>query len=303
VNKGELGKLGVCAMASGLTTAEIVMTAQLIEELGYGCWWMPDISGRDHFVVLGAIFQATTRLKLATGITVIYTRDPGAMRESYYTLNEISGGRFILGLGASHKEVVESVLGMEYKPPLTAMRNYLAKFKSTPCQLMYFEGMEPPSLEKEGMVVLAALQDKMLRLGSQEADGVHPFLVSPEHTAHAREIIGPDALLAPEQHVVMIKDPSEARRVARQYADANLSLKNYRNSLRKYGYTDADFENGYSDRLIDDLVAWGDETAIMKRIEQHWNNGADHVAIMPLDPEFNPARVPHIPTLKALSVA
>ena len=303
MNKSELGKLGVFAMANALTTAEAVELAQKIESWGYGCWWVPDISGRDQFVVLGAMFQATTELKLATGITVIYTREPGAMHEAYYTLNEISGGRFILGLGASHKEVVEYILKKEYQKPLSAMRSYLAEFKSTPAQLLYLGELDRAPLEKDGMVILAALQDKMIQLGGEEADGVHPYLVSPDHTARAREILGPEPLLAPELHVVMIKDPSEARRVARQYADANLSLQNYRSYLKKYGYTDEDFEQGGSDRLIDDIVAWGDETAIMKRVEAHWKNGADHVAIMPLDPEFDPVRTPHIPTLEALAPA
>ena len=303
MNKSELGKLGVFAMANALTTAEAVQLAQKIERWGYGCWWLPDISGRDQFVVLGAMFQATTELKLATGITVIYTRDPGAMHEAYYTLNEISGGRFILGLGASHREVVENILKQEYQKPLAAMRSYLSAMKSAPAQLLYFGELDRPPLPKDGMIILAALQERMIQLGGEQADGVHPYLVSPEHTARAREILGPEPLLAPEQHVVMIKDPSAARRVARQYADANLSLQNYRNYLRQYGYTDADFEHGGSDRLIDDLVAWGDDTAIMKRVEAHWKNGADHVAVMPLDPDFNPARAPHIATLEALAPA
>jgi probable F420-dependent oxidoreductase len=141
-----------------------------------------------------------------------------------------------------------------------------------------------PQPEKQGLIVLAALRDKMVGLAGTAADGAHPYFVTPEHTARAREILGSEPLLAPEQKVLFVKDPSEARAAGRQAMSTYLGLTNYRNNLLTLGFTEEDFEHGGSDRLVDAIVAWGDETAIMKRVEAHWANGADHVAIQPLLP-------------------
>ena len=122
----------------------------------------------------------------------------------------------------------------------------------------------------------------MLGLAGAQADGAHPYFVTPEHTARARERMGPDKFLAPEQKVLLINDPSEARDVARKAMSVYIGLPNYRNNLLTLGFDETDFENGGSDRLVDAIVAWGDETSVMKRIEAHWDNGADHVCIQAL---------------------
>jgi len=189
----------------------------------------------------------------------------------------------ILGLGVSHPEVISGMLGMDYRKPVTTMRNYL-------------EAMQPVSVRDKagasdknlGIVVLAALGDNMLALSANNADGAHPYLTTPEHTARARNIMGPHSFLAPEQKVLLIDDAATARDVARKHVATYLGLQNYRNNLKTLGFTDTDFEHGGSDRLIDALVAWGDERAILRRIEAHWQAGADHVCIQPLrtDGEF-----------------
>ncbi|HEY3095527.1 MAG TPA: TIGR03620 family F420-dependent LLM class oxidoreductase, partial [Acidimicrobiia bacterium] len=141
------------------------------------------------------------------------------------------------------------------------------------------EPSEPPRR------VLAALGPKMLALAAERADGAHPYNVPPEHTAQAREILGPQKLLAPEQAVLLESDPAEARRIARKHAATYLDLPNYMNNLRRFGITDDDIAGGGSDRLVDTLVAWGDADAIRARVQAHLDAGADHVAVQVLQPE------------------
>lgn len=293
MDKEQLGRLGVWAATCFSPISEVVRLAQDLERWGYGTLWIPDALARDQFVELTAVACETTDLKLATGIVSIYSRDPLTMVGCRNALDEVSGGRFLLGLGVSHGEVVSGVRQHHYGRPLSAMRSYLDQMAEVP--------YNSPPVETRGLVVLAALQDRMIRLAGERTDGAHPFYVTPEHTAQARAIMGPGPLLAPEQHVLFIQDVSEARRVARQHMALHLRLANYRNYLLATGYTEEDFENGGSDRLVDAIVAWGDETAIMKRVEEHWSNGADHVCIQPLtrDGEFGIDRE----TLEALAPA
>ena len=282
MRKEQLGRLGAWVQTFTSPMSEVTSIAQDIESWGYGTMWIPDTGTRDQFVELAAIACATKTLMLATGITSIYARDTLAMAGCTDALNELSGGRFLLGLGVSHREFVSHIRQQEYGKPLTSMRNYLDQMQV--CTANIAE-LFSKAADDDRMVVLAALQDKMIQLGGEKASGVHPFYVTPEHTAHARELLGPEPLLAPEQHVLFIKDANKARPIARQHMAPHLGLKNYQNYLLKYGYTEADFENGGSDRLVDDIVAWGDESAIMKRVEEHWAAGADHVCIQPLKPE------------------
>ena len=280
MDKEQLGRLGVWAATCFSPVSEVVRLARDLERWGYGTLWIPDALARDQFVELTAVACETTELKVATGIVSIYSRDPLTMAGCRNALDEVSGGRFVLGLGVSHGEVVSGVRQHDYGKPLSAMRSYLEQMAGVP--------YNSPQVGTRGLLVLAALQDRMIRLAGEQTDGAHPFFVTPEHTARARAIMGPGPLLAPEQHVLFIQDASEARRVARKHMALHLGLANYRNYLMAMGYTEEDLENGGSDRLVDAIVAWGDETAIMKRVEEHWANGADHVCIQPLtlDGEF-----------------
>lgn len=272
-----IGKLGVWTWLDAQSYQQGGEFAQQIEQLGYSALWIPEAVGRDPFVVLTVLAEQTEKLLLATGIANIYARDAMAMNAARRSLDELSHGRLILGLGVSHTEMVSALRQHEYGKPVTTMRNYLQAMEAA-----FYAGPQP---EKSGPVLLGALRDKMLGLSGEAADGAHPYFVTPEHTARARGVLGPDKLLAPEQKVLLMTDASEARAVARQAMGTYLGLQNYCNNLKTLGFTDKDFENGGSDRLVDAIVAWGDEDTIAERIEAHWAAGADHVCIQALRPD------------------
>jgi len=277
VEKAAIGKVGIWGWLDGYSFSECIALAQRAEQRGYGAIWIPEAVGRDPFVMLTALAANTSTIALGTGIANIYARDAMAMAAARNALDELSDGRLILGLGVSHAEIVGGLRQHDYGKPLTTMRNYLEAMSAA-----FYAAPQP---EKRGLLVLAALREKMIGLAGQAADGAHPYFVTPEHTARARDILGPDPLLAPEQKVLLIAEPSEARRVARQAMATYIALPNYRNNLLTLGFEESDFEDGGSDRLVDAIVAWGDETAVVKRIEEHWANGADHVAIQMLKPD------------------
>jgi probable F420-dependent oxidoreductase len=274
----DLGAVGIWTFALDLQpVARASEVAAELEELGYGAVWIPDAVGRDPLVHAALLLGGTNRIAVGTGIAQIYGRDPMTMTGGWKTISEAFPGRFVLGLGVSHQPMVEGLRGQTYGPPLTAMREYLERMDTA----MYVaaEPTEPPRR------VLAALGPKMLAMAAERADGAHPYNVPPEHTARAREIIGPEKLLAPEQAVLLETDPVEARRIARGHVAIYLDLPNYMNNLRRFGITDDDIANGGSDRLVDTLVAWGDVDAVRARVQAHLDAGADHVAVQVLTPE------------------
>jgi probable F420-dependent oxidoreductase len=274
----DLGPVGIWTFALDLQpVARAREVAAELEELGYGAIWIPDAVGRDPLVHAALLLGGTNRIAVGTGIAQIYGRDPMTMTGGWKTISEAFPRRFVLGLGVSHQPMVEGLRGQIYLPPLTAMREYLERMDTA----MYVaaEPAEPPRR------VLAALGPKMLALAAERADGAHPYNVPPEHTARAREILGPAKLLAPEQAVLVETDPAEARRIARAHAAVYLDLPNYMNNLRRLGITDDDIADGGSDRLVDMLVAWGDMDAVRARVQAHLDAGADHVAVQVLTPE------------------
>jgi probable F420-dependent oxidoreductase len=261
---------------------QAVELARTVESLGYGIIWMPDIFSRDPLVSSAIWLSETTKLSFATGIVSIYGRAPGAMAAAWKTLSDAFPGRFVLGLGVSHAPLVEGIFRREYTRPLAEMRGYLDGMDTAPAA-----GITPPVPARR---VLAALGPRMLDLAAEKADGAHPYLVTPEHTVFARERLGPDKILAPEQAVVVETDVEEARRIGRMYLATYLSLPNYVNNLRRLGFTDEDFAGGGSDRLVDGIVARGDVEAIAARVRAHHDAGADHVAVQVLTAE--PGTVP-----------
>ena len=267
----DIGKLGIWTTLDSNSFSEAVDFAQAVETMGYGTLWVPEAVGRDPFVLLSHLSSATSTLYLATGIANIYARDAMAMHAIQQSLNELSGGRLALGLGVSHAEMVSGLRHHDYAAPLTTMRNYLEAMTAS----LY---VAPPPV-RSGPLLIAALREKMLGLAAAQTDGAHPYFVTPEHTVRAREILGPGKLLAPEQKVLTVTDATQARAIARQHMAMYIALPNYRNNLLTLGFTEDDFENGGSDRLVDAIVAWGDENTIMRRIEEHWDAGADHVAL------------------------
>jgi probable F420-dependent oxidoreductase len=214
---------------------------------------------------------------VATGIANIWARDAMTMAAGSKTLAEQSGGRFLLGLGVSHRPLVTGLRGHVYEKPLTTMRSYLEGMEAAPYASV--APSQPPPC------VIGALHPKMLALAAEKTQGVHPYLVPPEHTASTRELIGPDAWICVEQKVLLEKDATRARDLARRSLAMYFGLPNYRRNLERFGYAAEDFENRGSDRLIDALVAWGDEKAIASRIQAHRDAGANHVCIQTLHPQ------------------
>jgi probable F420-dependent oxidoreductase len=271
----DLGKYGIWyGGVDALSTPAAQDAARTIERLGFTAMWVAEAVGRDPFVSSSVLLSATSTLKLATGIANIYARDPMTMLAGQNTVAEAFPGRFLLGLGVSHGHLVAGIRKHDYSKPYSYMVDYLARMDKA-----LFMATGPT--ENPGRV-LAALGPKMLALSSTQANGSHPYFTTPEHTASAREVMGPDALLAPEQMVVLSTDAIEARRIARAGMKIYLGLPNYANNLLRFGFTEFDLADGGSDRLVDAIVAWGTPDQISARVAQHHDAGADHVCIQVL---------------------
>jgi probable F420-dependent oxidoreductase len=248
-----------------------------IEALGWGALWIPEALGREAFTHAALLLAGTRRMPIATGIANIWARDAMAMAAAQRTLAEAYPDRFLLGIGVSHAPMVEGMRGHRYAQPLSAMRAYLDAMDRAPF-LALRSATDPPR-------VIGALAPRMLALAAERADGAHPYFVPPEHTRRAREIMGPRALLAPEQAVVLETDPDRARQIARAHMAIYLGLPNYVNNLKRLGFTDADVAGGGSDRLVDAIVAWGTVDAVVARVRAHHDAGANHVCLQVLGPD------------------
>jgi probable F420-dependent oxidoreductase len=237
-----------------------------LEDLGYAAIFIPDAGG-DVLGDVEHLLAATRRMPFATGILNIWLNDPAEVASRRASLVARFGPRFLLGLGSSHAPLVESALRVPYARPYSKMVEYLDAL----------DGAEAPVLAE--MRMLAALGPRMLSLARARAAAAHPYLVPPEHTAAARQALGPGILLAPEQAVVLGTDLRLARERARAFVNDYLALPNYVRNLRRLGFTDDDLHGHASDRLVDALVAHGDEEAIAARVRAHHDAGADHVCI------------------------
>ncbi len=268
----DLGPIGIWyGGIDALPTPEAQRAAQLIEELGFGALWLAEAVGRDPFVASAVLLSATKTLKLATGIANIYARDAMTMVAGQKTLAEAFPGRFLLGMGVSHAHLVAGVRKIDWSKPYSYMANYLDRMDKA--RYMAVGPNDDPGR------VLAALGPKMLELSATRANGAHPYFQTPDHTKYSRDIMGPDALLAPEQMVVLETDPTEARRIARMGMHIYLGLPNYYNNLKRCGFEESDWADGGSDRLVDAIVAWGTEEQIAARVAEHRAAGADHVCV------------------------
>lgn len=262
--------------------AEAQQLAAELEQLGYGAIWLPEVAGRDVMVHLTLLLSATERLVGATGIASIWARDAVTMTGAAKGLTEAFPERVVLGLGVSHHNLVEELRGHRYERPLAAMRTYLDAMDKSP-----YTAFRPSTPVRR---VLAALGPKMLALSAERSDGAHTYLVPPEHTEEARKQLGTGPLLCTEQAVLLESDPARAREIARAHTTVYVRLPNYQNNLRRLGFAPEEFADGGSDRVVDTIVAWGDEQAILDRVRSHFDAGADHVCIQPL-----PARPRDVP--------
>jgi len=270
----ELGKLGVFCFTDALTPAQLTELAQQTEQLGYAALWYPEVLSYESFSLGSFLLHQTDTLIIASGIANIYARDATAAKQGQHTLAKLSGGRFLLGLGVSHVPLVEDARGHQYSQPVATMRTYL--------DAMDKAAAIAPALEEPAPTVLAALGPQMTALAAARTAGAFPYNVTPEHTARARAIVGPDKWLCVEQMVLLSTDAAKARQVARQTMAFYMPLPNYRNNWLRLGFSEQDLADGGSDRFLDAMVAWGDEAVLQQRLQAHFDAGASHVCIQAL---------------------
>jgi probable F420-dependent oxidoreductase len=233
-----------------------------IEALGYVGLWAGGSPPAD-LAWVDKILAATSTLHVATGIVNIWTADATEVARSYHRIATAFPGRFVLGVGAGHPEAVS-----EYRKPYDALTEYLDE------------------LDRQGVPrerrVLAALGPRVLTLAARRSGGAHPYLTTPQHSAEARALIGPEAGLAPEHKVVMTDDVERARSIGREALAVYLPLANYRNTWKRLGFTDADMDGTASDALVDAMIAYGNPEQIAARLREHITAGANHVALQVL---------------------
>ena len=279
----DIGRIGIwTGVLDAVPSAEAQRTAARIEALGFGTLWIPETIGRDPFVTAALLLSATTRLTVATGIANVYARDAVTMANTQRTLEEAFPGRFLLGLGVSHQHLVERVRQHDYSKPYSYMARYLDDMDGA-----VFRAVGPA---ERPPTVLAALGPKMLRLAADRAAGAHPYFVPVEHTARARELMGPSAILAPEQMVVLDEDKARSLEMARAGMAVYLRAPNYVNNLKRLGFGDDDVADAGSERLADAIVVRGGVDAARQRVEDHFAAGATHVCVQVL--AGSPGQVP-----------
>jgi probable F420-dependent oxidoreductase len=271
----DIGRVGIwTGVLDAVPSAEAQRLAARLEALGFSTLWIPETIGRDPFVTATLLLSATSTLKIATGIANIYARDALTMANTQRSLEEAFPGRFLLGLGVSHHHLVDRVRHHDYSKPYSYMVQYLDEMDAA-----LFFAVGP---QERPATVLAALGPKMLALAASRTAGAHPYFVPVEHTAEARSILGPEALLAPEQMVVLTKDRSAGLAIAREGMKVYLRAPNYTNNLLRLGFSADDLADGGSERLVDSIVVIGDVSDVHARVQAHFDAGASHVCVQVL---------------------
>jgi probable F420-dependent oxidoreductase len=255
--KPSVGRFGI--WTGGAPTPE---QAAEIEKLGYGAVWVGK-SPAAELTFAEPILEATDSLTLATGIVNIWAAPAQQVARSYHRIEKAYPGRFLLGVGVGHRERTQ-----DYRKPYDALMEYLDELD---------EICVPTSRR-----VVAALGPKVLKMAAQRSAGAHPYLTTPEHTAHARDLVRGSVFLAPEHKVVLTTDIQEAREIGRKSLGLYLGLSNYLNNFKRLGFTDKDLSKPGSDKLIDAVVAHGTPQQVAGRLDEHLRAGADHVAIQVL---------------------
>ncbi len=268
----ELGAMGVWYAADKLEPAQWIDFVNTVERFGYDTQWYSEAMGFESMALGSFLLSHTTRLKLGSSIANIYARDAIASRNGLKTLGRISNDRYVLGLGVSHIPMVETFRGHAYGRPVATMRNYLDQMRAE------------QSDADEWPVVIAALGPRMLELAAERTRGAIPYNVTPEHTAQARSILGPAKWLAVEQKICLEADASKALALARTELARYMVLPNYRNNWLRMGFTEADLQDGGSERFLNAMVVWGNEATIGARIQEHFDAGATQVCIQPVHP-------------------
>jgi probable F420-dependent oxidoreductase len=261
--------------------AEVGDAATELEELGFSAVWMPDpppsilrpSAAGSVFDTAGRLLRGTQRMVVATGVLNLWMHTPADAAASYASLSSAHGDRFLLGIGVSHAAQINAEEPGRHQRPLAAMSAFLDGLDTA--------GRPVPA---EGRV-LAALGPKMLELAAKRAGGIHSYLVTPEHTRRAREVLGEGHRLFPEQAVILCAGRDEARAIGAEWLQFYANLPSYANNWLRLGFSPDDLAP-VSDRLFDAMIAWGDEEAIRRRVDEHRAAGADHVAIQVLDADL-----------------
>lgn len=272
----DLSKIGVLGFLDALSGADTVQFARTVERLGYSVLWVPELMGREIFSLSTQLLSQTEKLVVGTGVAIAFSYEPIVIAGVTKTLGEFFEDRFILGLGVSNASA-NARRGVAYEKPLGFMRDYLAKMKAAP--------YNAPAPQHTPPVVIAAMMPKMLQLAAAETQGTLTYFTTTEQVARTRKALGATPWLCAIQAVILETDSAKARSMARRYMKTYLAIDHYVYRLKQLGYSDEDFANGGSDRLVDALVAWGNEEKIQLHIAKQLTAGATHVSILPLHPE------------------
>ncbi|MBP2368273.1 LLM class F420-dependent oxidoreductase [Pseudonocardia parietis] len=274
VNINFSSRVGVWWSSDLWSITDAIDRAREIEQLGYGSLFYGEAGGKEAFTQAAALLGGTERLVVGTGIANIHARSAPASESGARTLGALHPGRFVLGLGVSHAPLVERSYAGSYSKPLSTMREYLQTMDAAPDRIES-AGQRPARL-------LAALGPKMIDLSGSAADGAHPYLVTPEHTAYTRERLGPDKWVVSEQAVALTTDRETGLRRAHQNLHTYSQLANYRKSWLRQGFDESDLVAGGSDRLAEGMVAMGDAETAAAHVKRHLDAGADHVVVQVL---------------------
>lgn len=264
---------GILVFPDQFGAEPLVELVEGLDERGYDSVWLPELFGREPIATAGYLLARTRRIAVGTAIANVYVRDPHASAQARQTLAELSGGRFLLGLGVSNA-MVNGARGHTWQAPLAKMRTYLDAMDAV-------KVMAPPP-PKPCPTYLAAHGPHLQRLAATRTNGIITYLMTPEHTQRSRERIGPTAELNAAAMFLAERDPEVARRKAREALKPYVGLDYYHQEWRRLGFSDSDFERGGSDRLVDAMVAWGDASALRDRAAAFERAGATRVIVIPL---------------------
>ncbi|MGR8949193.1 MAG: TIGR03620 family F420-dependent LLM class oxidoreductase [Gammaproteobacteria bacterium] len=276
----KFGKMGVFGFTDILDAKGNSELASRVEEMGYSTLWYPEAFGYEAFGLGGYLLSQTKTLQVASGIANIYARDPASSALGLNTLNNLYGGRFVLGLGVSHAPLVSDLRGHEYKKPVATMRKYLDMMDQA------WEALGSTPEVKQ--VVLAALGPKMTQLADERTQGSFPYNITPEQAAISKQNSPKGGAVICEQKVCLCEDPEQARKAARAALEPYLPLPNYYNNWFRLGFNEDDLKDGGSDRLMDAMVLWGDASTIKAKLQQYFEKGADQVVVQPIKADATP---------------
>ena len=270
--------LGLLQWTEGTRGPQLVENVRRLEALGCHELWLPEISGREPFATCGYLLAKTEHIKVSSGIANVYAHDADSAAQAANTLAELSGGRFSLGLGVSHPVMVEP-RGHVWVKPVPKMRSYLARLRAAP--------IESPRAAQSAPVIVAGHGPGLLKVAREMADGGLLFLQPLAAVRAARAALGPDLELHVVVRCVLAAEPQRARELARRACAFYLTLPPYHVAWARLGFTPADWSDGGSDRLIDEICLWGDAAAIRQRLAAFATAGASHVVLYPCNPSEN----------------